>query len=123
MIDEKSMIDLKMFSLIDDWLWVIFPATSHMPFGGINILICGDFYQLPPVGGRPLYSLRVSHVNEIKGQQLYRAFNKTIRLTEIMRQQGDDPVSIRFRQTLGELQENKLTWEGWGFLYIRVANQ
>ena len=83
-INEKSMIDLKMFSLIDNWLWVIFPATSHMPFGGINILICGDFYQLPPVGGRPRYSLRVSHVNEIKGQQLYWAFNKTIRLTEIM---------------------------------------
>ena len=40
-----------------------------------------------------------------------------------MWQQGDDPVSIRFRQTLGELWENKLTWEGWGFLCTRVANQ
>ena len=98
-----------MFSLIDNQLQVIFPATSHQPFGGINILICGDFFQLPPVGGKSLFSLRVSHVNEIKGQQLYQAFDKTIRLTEIMRQQGDDPVSIRFRQTLGELRENKLT--------------
>ena len=60
MIDEKSMVDLKMFSLIDDRLRVIFPATSHRPFGGINVLICGDFYQLPPVGGKPLYSLRSS---------------------------------------------------------------
>jgi hypothetical protein len=50
-------------------------------------------------------------------------FNKTIRLTQIMRQQGDDPISIRFRQTLSELQENKLSQEGWGFLCTRVANQ
>ena len=103
MINEKSMVDLKIFSLINDQLHVIFPATSHRPFGGINILICGDFYQLPSVGGKPLYSLRSSHVNEIKGHQLYQAFDKTIRLTEIMRQLGDDPISIRFRQTLGEL--------------------
>ena len=71
MIDEKSMVDLKMLSLIDDRLRVIFPATSHQPFGGINILLCGDFFQLPPVGGKPLYSRRASHVDGIKGQQLY----------------------------------------------------
>ena len=44
-IDEKSMMDLRIFLLIDDWLWVIFPATSHQPFGGINVLICGDFFS------------------------------------------------------------------------------
>jgi ATP-dependent DNA helicase PIF1 len=103
MIDEKSIVDLKMCSLINDRLRVIFPATSHRPFGGINILLYGDFFQLPPVGGKPLYSRKLSHVDEIKGQQLYQMFNKTIRLTQIMWQQGDDPVSIRFRQTLGEL--------------------
>jgi hypothetical protein len=29
MINKKSMVDLKMLSLIDDRLRVIFPATSH----------------------------------------------------------------------------------------------
>jgi ATP-dependent DNA helicase PIF1 len=67
MIDKKIMVDLKMLSLIDDRLRVIFPATSHQPFGGINILLCGDFFQLLPVGGKPLYSHRTSHVDEIKG--------------------------------------------------------
>ena len=123
MVDEKFMIDLKMFSLVDDRLRAIFPATSDQPFGAINVLICGDFFQLPPVGGKPLYAYRSSNVNEIKGRQLYQAFEKTIRLIEIMRQQGDDPVSIWFRQTLGELRENRLTWEGWEFLCTRVANQ
>ena len=71
MVDEKSMINLKMFSLVDDRLWAIFPATSHWLFGGINVLICGDFFQLLPVGGKPLYALRSSNINEIKGYQLY----------------------------------------------------
>ena len=67
MVDEKSMIDLKMFSIIDDRLQVIIPATSHKPFGGINVLICGDFFQLPPIEGKPLFSLGASHISEIKG--------------------------------------------------------
>jgi ATP-dependent DNA helicase PIF1 len=78
MVDEKSMIDLKMFSLVDNRLQAIFPATSDWPLEGINILICGDFFQLPPVGGKPLYARRLSNVNEIKGCQLYQAFDKTI---------------------------------------------
>ena len=123
MIDEKSMMDLKMLSLIDNRLRVIIPATSDQPFGGINILLCGDFFQLPPVGGKPLYTLRPSHIHDIKGRQLYKAFDKTIRLTEIMRQQGNDPISVGFRQTLSELREDKLTREGWEFLCTRVANE
>jgi hypothetical protein len=123
MIDEKSMMDLKMLSLVDDHLRVIIPATSDRPFGGINVLLCGDFFQLPPVGGKPLYTLRPSHINDIKGRELYKVFNKTIRPTEIMRQQGNDPISIGFRQTLSELREDKLTREGWEFLCTRVANQ
>jgi hypothetical protein len=97
MIDEKSIVDLKMFLLIDDWLRVIFPATSHRPFGGINILICGDFYQLPSVGGS--LSILSGHytsmrLRAIKSHQLYQAFDETIRLTEIIRKLEDDLISI-----------------------------
>ncbi len=43
-IDEKSMISLKTLSIIDDRLRSIYPESSHLPFGGLNILLCGDFF-------------------------------------------------------------------------------
>jgi hypothetical protein len=76
------MIDLKTLSLIDDRLRAIFPASSDQPFGDLNVLLRGA----------------------INGHQLYQAFNRTLRLTRIMRQQGEDDTSIRFRVALGELR-------------------
>jgi ATP-dependent DNA helicase PIF1 len=70
-IDKKLMIDIKILSLIDDWLQAILPACSDQPFRGVNILLYRDFFQLPPVGGKPLYSLKHSHIDAIKGHQLY----------------------------------------------------
>ena len=103
-INEKSMIDLKTLSLIDDRLRAIFPASSDQPFGGLNVLLCGDFFQLPPVGGKPLFSRSATQVDAIKGHQLYQAFDRTLRLTQIMRQQGEDDISARFRVALSELR-------------------
>jgi ATP-dependent DNA helicase PIF1 len=122
-IDEKSMIDIKTLSLIDDRLRAILPATSHLPFAGVNVLLCGDFFQLPPVGGQPLYSLKHSHIDAIKGHQLYRAFDRTIRLIQVMRQQGEDEISIKFRRALSELRVSELSKESWELLCTRIANR
>jgi ATP-dependent DNA helicase PIF1 len=122
-IDEKSMIDIKTLSLINDRLHVILPATSDQPFGGVNILLCGDFFQLPPVAGQPLYTRSHTHVDAIKGHQLYQAFDRTIRLVQVMRQQGEDDISVRFRQALSELRTSQLSKESWKLLCTRVANQ
>ena len=43
-MDEKSMIDLKMLSIVDDRLRQIFPDRADQVFGGLNILLCGDFF-------------------------------------------------------------------------------
>jgi ATP-dependent DNA helicase PIF1 len=121
-IDEKSMIDLKMLSLIDTRLRAIYPQNDQ-PFGGLNILLCGDFYQLPPVGGHPLYYLRPQHIDAIRGSCLYRAFDQTVRLVTVMRQQGEDDISGRFRAALGELRSATLSQASWELLCTRTANQ
>ena len=47
-VDEVSMMSQKMFEMLD----VIGRATRHCdePFGGLQIIFTGDFYQLPPIG-------------------------------------------------------------------------
>ena len=96
---------------------------SHLPFRGLNVLLCGDFFQLPPVGGKPLYTRSYTSIDAIKGHQLYQAFNRTIRLVQVMRQRGEDHISVQFRQALGELRTSQLSEAGWRLLCTRVANE
>ena len=34
----------------------IFGCDSEKTFTGLPVIVCGDFYQLPPVNGVPIYS-------------------------------------------------------------------
>ncbi|KAF7887546.1 hypothetical protein EAF00_009840 [Botryotinia globosa] len=80
-------------------------------------------YRLPPVGGRPIYSLPGANIDALKGHNLYRAFDRTIRLVQVMRLQGGDELSTKFRSAFSELREGRLFREGWDLLCTRVANQ
>jgi len=46
-IDEISMLDNKTFEYVDKVLQQI--RENDLPFGGIQVIIIGDFFQLPPV--------------------------------------------------------------------------
>ena len=46
-IDEISMLNMETFEYIDEVLKAI--RGSREPFGGIQLLLIGDFFQLPPV--------------------------------------------------------------------------
>lgn len=46
-IDEISMISGTLFTLLDNIAQTI--KGNDAPFGGIQIIACGDFYQLPPI--------------------------------------------------------------------------
>jgi len=47
-VDEVSMLSLKLFNLLNEIGKVI--RGNQKPFGGIQVIFSGDFFQLPPVG-------------------------------------------------------------------------
>ena len=49
-IDEVSMMSQKIFEMLDTIGKVV--RRNQKPFGGIQIIFSGDFYQLPPVGSK-----------------------------------------------------------------------
>lgn len=47
-LDEVSMLSVRLFNLLD--LIGRRVRKSPLPFGGIQLVFCGDFFQLPPIG-------------------------------------------------------------------------
>jgi hypothetical protein len=54
-IDEFSMVTPHMLDLIDTRLKQLKGQTEKL-YGGVHLIFCGDFYQLPPVGSGTVYS-------------------------------------------------------------------
>ena len=121
-IDEKSMIGLQQLAWIDQRCREIFPHGHEEPFGGLTVVIGGDFFQLPPVRQKPLfYGGELQNPMEIAGRQLYHRFNTTIELDVIRRQVGMDSTAQRFRDALNHLREDKVTYDDWKLLSSRVS--
>lgn len=118
-IDEKSMLGLEQLARIDSRLRQAFPHHNLEFFGGVSVLLVGDFFQLPPVRQKPLYSTSTSLSSmERRGQAAYQLFDRTVFLATVQRQTGDDQA--RFRQALQELREVKLSIPSWNLLSNRV---
>ncbi|RXK36573.1 hypothetical protein M231_06114 [Tremella mesenterica] len=124
-LDEKSMIGRKALGRIHTQLGFIFPASSHLPFGGLSVLLFGDFGQLPPVGDTPLYvtmwregSSSSSHLQN-KGLEVYRQFKESIELGQVMRQVGEDTESLGFRATLSHLRSGEVSQQDYDRLATR----
>jgi len=87
-IDEISMINSELLDKISEFLSII--KGSSKSFGGVQVILCGDFCQLPPVEGK--YSF---HAESWK-----KANIKSIELTQQMRQNKDEC----FKKMLEELR-------------------
>ena len=120
-LDEKSMINLQQLSWIDQRCRNIFPGRKSELFGGLSVILAGDFSQMPPIGSKPLYfSGPLQSSEEIHGRNAYQQFNCTIELDVIRRQEGNDDESNAFKQALDNLRDQSVTVDDWKLLSGRV---
>ncbi|GFS13168.1 ATP-dependent DNA helicase PIF1 [Elysia marginata] len=88
-IDEISMVDADLFEKLETVARTV--RKSDQPFGGIQLILCGDFLQLPPVT-KPGETRRFCFQSEA----WHKAIDITMQLTEVKRQ--DDPHFISILQ-------------------------
>lgn len=112
-IDEDSMVSKEFLALISYHLQVGRAGLndSALPFGGLNIMICGDFCQFPPVQGRERAALFTPPApnasdTEKAGWALFQQFDKCVLLKEQKR--VTDPIWSGF---LGRLRLGTVTSE------------
>ncbi|XP_074649026.1 ATP-dependent DNA helicase PIF1-like [Tubulanus polymorphus] len=63
-------------------------CPDYSPFGNVSVIAVGDFYQLPPVKGKPLNS------PPDNGVDLWTDVFEIVELQEIMRQKGGEFAAI-----------------------------
>ena len=119
-IDEMSMVGRKLFGQINRRLRQAFPHHAQEVFGGCSILLFGDFGQLPPVMDLPLYTTDTRSDLSDQGRAAYLQFDKAFTLTHIMRQAGEDPEQVRFRDILLRLRNAEATVEDWNCLMMQT---
>ena len=73
-VDEVSMLSTQFLILLDSRLRAIY--KPDVPFGGISILLIGDFVQLPVTSGRDLWSVMYGNVtgNDATARNLFQMF-------------------------------------------------
>ena len=100
-IDEVSMMSKKIFELIDQIARSI--HKKDVPFGGIQVIFTGDFFQLPPVGEDDADSSQFAFESE-KWFQVFPLENN-IQLTTLFRQTDELYKKILMEIRCGEISE------------------
>lgn len=90
-IDEVSMLSAQLLEMIDIKLRILRESTE--PFGGVSLLLVGDFYQLPPIGNED-QSLSSKYVFEAPIWNKLKHRLWSINLTKVYRQSSKDYVNL-----------------------------
>ena len=94
-IDEVSMMSNELIELIDELFKMI--KSNVLPFGGIQVILVGDFHQLPPIKGNYCFT-----------SPIWDALNmNNIILTDLIRQKDD----LVLQEILEELRNGKISDE------------
>jgi len=71
-IDEISMMDSDLFEKISLYLSKI--KNNNKPFGDIQLILIGDFCQLPPVNGKYCFLSKLWKIIDLKNIELKKSF-------------------------------------------------
>lgn len=128
--DEVSMIGLRMINTINKQL-MLAKSTDKL-FGGINVLFCGDFFQLPPVNAKALYERTLNEKNEKinfvtdtyntevdAGRLLWLSLTHCIILDQQMRQKDD----IILAGILSRMRTTNVTEEDYYIICTRILTR
>jgi ATP-dependent DNA helicase PIF1 len=99
-IDEVSMMSLKIFEMLDAIGKAV--RKSQKPFGGIQMIFSGDFYQLPPVGNKDEPDTTKFCFESALWFQTFK-LEHHISLKKIFRQ--NDPI---YQRILNQIREGRL---------------
>ncbi len=110
-IDEISMVRADMFDYVDR-LMRYAKQQPDKPFGGAQVIIIGDFYQLPPVVTREeVVPLRMAGFSSpfVFSSKVFQSCFKTLFLDEVLRQKGDpDFIDLLNSARTGEVHPQQL---------------
>ena len=110
-------LGLEMLFIINQRLKELKPENVNIPFGGVSIIIMGDFAQLPPVMDKPMFHSGKLNDNQRIGSLLYELFDKAVIFNQIMRQQGEEEAG--FRDLLFKITKGTFNREDWQFMQSR----
>ena len=99
-IDEISMMNNELFELINDLFKLI--KNNDKLFGGIQLILIGDFYQLPPINGNYCFTSPIWEQMRLN----------TIIFDELIRQKDD----IKLQEILEEIRDGRLSDDNYKIL-------
>lgn len=104
-IDEVSMVDGVLLDKLDR-IGREVRNNRHNPFGGIQVVLTGDFFQLPPVDDSSKgFGKEPKSIYAFESNVWKEALETTVVLTQVFRQQGDNMLI----GILNAMRLNKLT--------------
>ena len=131
-IDEISMIACHELYAISARLAQI-TGRHDVPFGGINIVLAGDFGQLPPVFGSPLFDglveryvnsrMSVRSQETVIGKVLWHQITTVVILVENMRQKTQTEADGKLRTALENMRYASCTPEDIAFLRTLIPGR
>jgi len=104
-VDEVSMMSKKVFELIELLARQI--KNPRIPFGGMQVIFTGDFFQLPPVGNRDEEDTQLFCFQSLKWPTIFLEENH-VELSTIFRQQNDEI----YKKILNQIRVGELDEEG-----------